>query len=154
MDQTKQTEAWVWARRNRPKIGYGPERTDPRLGMGQTKQIKEWIWTRRNRPMSGYWPDRKWVWIRWNRPMFGYWPDRTYPIQVWAARQNRPNFGMGPTERPDRKFVQTMSSVAPDPPVRDPGPSVPYLSWVADFILGTVRLPLQFSSGTACDTWL
>ena len=45
---------------------------------------------------------------------------------------------MGQTERRDRKFVQTMSSVAPDPPVRDPGPSGPYLSWVADFILGNL----------------
>ena len=85
IDQTKQTEAPVWTRRNRPTIGNGPERTDA--------------------------------------------------IQVWA-RQNSPNFGMGQTELRDRKFVQTMSSVAPDPSVHDPGPSGPYLSRVADFILG------------------
>ena len=43
MDQTKQTEAWVWTRRNKPTFGNGPEQTDRRLGMGQTKQTKDWI---------------------------------------------------------------------------------------------------------------
>ena len=111
MDQTKQTEAWVWARRNRPKIGFGPERTDPRLGMGQRKQIKEWTWTRRNRPMSGYWPDRRWVWTRRNRPMFGYWPDRrlgmdqTKQTSVWVlTRPNIPNSGMGRTEQTQFRY--------------------------------------------------
>ena len=69
MDQTKQTEAWVWTRLNRPTIGNGAERTDRRLGMGQTKQTEYWIWTRRNRPMFGYWPDRT--------TQFKYEPDRT-----------------------------------------------------------------------------
>ena len=29
------------------------------------------------------------------------------------------------------------------PPVRDPGPSGPYLSWVADFILGNFAMSTQ-----------
>ena len=96
MDQTKQTDDWEWARANRPATGYGPDETDRSLGIGQTEQTDDWVWIRRS------------------RPMFAYWPDRTYPNQVWT-RQNRPNFGMGQTERRDRKFFQTMSLVAPNP---------------------------------------
>ena len=66
-----------------------------------------------------------WNWVLWHWVLW-YWvycPD-TKQTNVWAlARQNRPNFGMGQTERRERKFVQNMSSVAPDPPVCDPGPS-------------------------------
>ena len=128
MDQTKQTDAWEWARANRPATGYGPDETDQRSDIGQSEQTRDCVWARRNRPKIRYGPDETdrclgigqteqtedWVWTRRNRPMFGYWLDRTCPIQVWA-RENRPNFGMGQTERRDRKFIQTMSSVAPEP---------------------------------------
>ena len=49
MDQTKQTEYWIWARRNRPKIGYGPDETDRRLD----KQTDVWVLARPNIPNSG-----------------------------------------------------------------------------------------------------
>ena len=77
------------------------------FGMGQTEQPDDWGTARRlGMDQTKYTYDRVW------------------------ARQNRPNSGTGQTERRDRNFVQTISSVAPDPSVRDPGPSGPY------FILG------------------
>ena len=93
MGQTKQTEAWVWARRNRPTIGYGPERTDPRLGMGQTKQTEDWIWTGQNRPMFGYWPDRR----------LGM--DQSKQTNVWVlTRPSIPNSSMGQTEQTQFRY--------------------------------------------------
>ena len=68
---------------------------------------------------------------------FRYAPDRTDPIEVWA-RSNKSKSSMGQTELLNRKFIQTMRSIAQDPPVRDPGPYGSYLSWVEDFILGYV----------------
>ena len=61
---------------------------------------------------------------------------------AWA-RINRSNSGMGQTEQCERNFVQTMSSVAPDHPVRDPGSSGPYLSWAQDFQL-CIFMPYDF----------
>ena len=57
MGQSEQTRDWVWARRNRPKIGYGPDETDRCLGIDQTEHTQ-----------------------------FKYGPDRTDPISVWARR--------------------------------------------------------------------
>ena len=117
IDQTKQTDYCEWARANRPATGYGPDETDRRLDMGQSEQTRDWVLTRRNRPVFGYWPDRTDRKLR---------IDQTKQTDVWVlARQNRPIFGIGQTERRDRKFVQSMSLVAPDPPVRNPGPSDP-----------------------------
>ena len=94
MEQTKQTVVWVLVRPNRPKIEYGPDKTDRCLGIGQTEYTQ-----------------------------FRYGPDRTDPVSVWARRTICPDYELGRT----------------GPPVRDPGPSGPYLSWVADFILGAYK---------------
>ena len=38
--QTRQTKIWVVARLTTPKIGYWPDRTDRKVGIGKTKQTK------------------------------------------------------------------------------------------------------------------
>ena len=134
MDQTKQTDGcvgqseqtrdWVWTRRNRPKIGYGPDERDRCFGIGQTEQTEDWVWTRRNRPMFGYWPDRRLdmdqtkqtdvsVLARPNRPKIGYGPERTDPrlgmgqtkqTEDWIwTRRKKPMFRYWP-DRTDRRL--------------------------------------------------
>ena len=117
MDQTKQTEAWVWTRRNRPTIGNGPERTDPRLCMGQTKQTEDWIWIRRNRPMFGYWPDRRLC------------MDQTKQTNVCLlARPNIPNSGMDQTEQTQFRYGPDGAArpkICPDYELGRTGPPCP-----------------------------
>ena len=120
MDQTKQTEAWVWARRNRPTIGYGPEQTDPRLGMGQTKQTEDSKWTRRNRPMFGYWPDRT------DRRLC---MDQSKQTNVWVlTRTNISSSSVGQTEQTQFRYGQDGAArpkICPDYELGRTGPPCP-----------------------------
>ena len=160
--QTEQTGILVLARPNRPKYGYWPDRTDRNMGIGQTEQTEIWVLARPNRPKYGYWPDRTdrnlgigqtdqaeiWVLARPNRPKYGYWPDRTdqnmgigqtEQTEIWVfARPNRPKLPLA-RRKAQPKFFPDHCGLTGSP-VRDPSRSGQYLSWVADFILGTLML--------------
>ena len=115
--QNEQTEIRVFARPNRPKYGYSPDRTDQNIGIGQTEQTEIWILARPNRPKYGYWPDRT---------------DRNMGI----GQIEQTEIAIGQTAGATQIFSRPLWTVAPDPPVRDPSRSDQYLSWVADLILG------------------
>ena len=100
------------------EIGYWPDRTDRNLGIGQTEQTEIWVLARPNRPKYGYWPDRT---------------DRNMGIR----QTEQTKIAIGQTEGATQIFSRPLWTVAPDPPVRDPSRSGQYLSWVADFILGS-----------------
>ena len=128
VDQTKQTKDWIWTRRNRPMFGYWPDETDRRLGIDQMEQTDVWVLARPNRPKIGYGSDETDQFLgigQTEHTQFRYGPDRTDLISVWARRS-------GATENLFRLWAG--SHRTPPPPVRDPGPPGPYLSWVADFI--------------------
>ena len=129
MDQTKQTDYWEWARRNRPKIGYGPERTDPRLGMDQTKQIDVWVLARSNRPKIAYRPDE-------TARCLGIGLTEQTHIRYWPDGAARPKIC------PDYELGRA------GPPCPQLRSFSPYLSWVADFILGSAgKMSISTFSG-------
>ena len=109
-----QTEFWLWARPSRLKNGYGPHKvTEDRLWAGTTSRLTISYETDRTEPIQ--------VCARQNKPITVYGPDRTDSIQFRTIRPKRSNSGqtehacIGQLEQLHRKFVKTMSSVAPDP---------------------------------------
>ena len=175
MGHSEQTRDWVWARRNRPKIGYGPDDTDRCLGIGQTEQTEDWVWTRRNRPMLGYWTDRTdrrldmgqseqthdWVWARRYRPKIGYEPDET--DRCWVmARPNIPNSGMGQTEQTQFRYGPdgvVRPKICPDyefgrtgPPCLRPRSVWPILVLGRGLHPGSTNFTIKDQSSTGCQT--
>ena len=130
--QTEQTEIWVLARPNRPKYGYWPDRTDRNLGIGQTE----------GRSLGNGQTEQteKWVLARPNRSKYGYWPDRN----MGNGQTEQTKIAIGQTEGATQIFSRPLWTVALDPPVRDPRRSGQYLSWVADFIRGSIVILLFF----------
>ena len=129
------------------EIRYWPDQTDRNMVIGQTKQTKIWVLARPNRPKYGYWPDRTGrnldigqteqteIWVL-ARPKYGYWPDRT-DRNMGIRQTEQTKIAIGLTEGATQFFSRPLWTVAPDPPFRDPSRSGQYLSWVADFILGS-----------------
>ena len=131
IDQTEQTKIWVLARPIRPKFGYWPDRTGRNLGIGQTEQTEIWLLAKPNRPKYGYWSDR-------TDRIMGI--GQTEQTEIWVfARPNKLKLPLAIRKARPNFFSRPLWTVAPDPPVRDPSWSGQYLSWVADFILGSQR---------------
>ena len=86
------------------------------MGIGQTEETKIWVLARPNRRKYGYRPDRK--------------------MGIQQTEQTK----IAIDGRRDPNFFQTFVDGRTGPPLRDPSRSGPYLSWVADFILGTFIL--------------
>ena len=100
----------------------------PKKGMGQIEQPKR-IDTEQTEQNENC------VWTKLNTPKFVYAPKRTDQNGLWTRPNRRKSFE--PNECQDPNSVQTMIEGRTWTPVRDPKPSSPYLSWVAELILGT-----------------
>ena len=89
------------------------------MGIGQTEQTEIWVLARPNRAKLGYWPDRT---------------DRNLGI----GQTEQTEIAIGQMVGATQILSRPLSTVAPDPHVRDPSRSGQYLSWVTDFMLGRV----------------
>ena len=93
MGQTEQTKIRVFARPNRPKNGYWPERTDQNMGIGQNEQTEIRVLAR---PKYGYWPDQ----TEQNRGI-----GQTEQTKVWVlTRPNRPKLPLARRKAPHNFF--------------------------------------------------